>query len=358
MPIAPSPLEVWFTTHPGPYAHMLGSTAAMAPSLAEVTALAGDWPSGVGLGYGEPLGDPALREFVAGAYGVPAASVMLAQGAVEANWLALAALLRPGDSVVVQRPIYPQLPLVAEALGATVRDWPTPLDPAEPADLEALAALVDASTRLIVINSPHNPTGRVFSETELARIGAIASSVGASWLVDEVYRGVGPAPLPGSAVRHGAIVTGSTSKGWALPGLRLGWLVAPAEVVEGALRWREHTALALSGLSEALARSLWPRHDELVRANQAIVSRNQGIAREWLSAHPRLVGRLSDATAIMLLSTGDRDDVALAERWHAEDRVLAIPGSLVGCKGMLRVGLGHRDPAALEAALAFLASKL
>ncbi|HEY9721201.1 MAG TPA: hypothetical protein V6D47_04260, partial [Oscillatoriaceae cyanobacterium] len=87
--IAPSPLEQWFTTHPGPFRHFLAGTAAAAPSFSELQPLLpGDfepWP----LGYSEPAGSPELRDLVAAEHGVPSACVTIACGAVEANWLAL-----------------------------------------------------------------------------------------------------------------------------------------------------------------------------------------------------------------------------------------------------------------------------
>ena len=202
MRLDPSLLERWFTNHPGPHAHGLAGTQAGALPFAELGVAAG-WEGLIDVGYGEPEGDPELREWVAEALGLPGRDhVLLTHGAVEANWLGLAAMVRAGDQVVVQTPIYPQLPCVAAGLGGVVVEWRLPEAPEAPADLAALAGLLPGA-RLLVLNSPHNPTGRVFSATELAEILQLAAEAGCYVLADEVYRGVGSAPLSPSALNPG-----------------------------------------------------------------------------------------------------------------------------------------------------------
>lgn len=359
MPIPPSPLERYFTTHPGPHRHSLAATAVQAPAWEALRAhLPADWA--FPLGYGEPTGDPGLRGLVAAEHGVTPERVLLTHGAADANFLALAAIVRPGDRVVCQQPIYPQLPCVLAMLGAEVVPWTLPAE--GPADLAALADLMGPATRLLVINSPHNPTGRVFAPEALAEMARLVEAQPAGyWLVDEVYRGVGSVPLPPSAIRLSdrALVTGSVSKAWALPGPRVGWLVGPAEVVEAALPWREHTTLALSSASEALVAALWPKRQAIMAEVQAIAARNRGLVRAWLAEHPALAGAPSDHAGCFLLTPpGPFDDMSACDRWYDEDRVLVIPGSTVGYPGTLRVGFGQRDAEALVAALQDLAARL
>jgi hypothetical protein len=195
------------------------------------------------------------------------------------------------------------------------------------------------------MNAPHNPTGFVFDD--LAGIVRAARAAGCLVLMDEVYRGVGEGPVGPSALAwgpEGVLVSGSMSKALALPGLRVGWLAGDERVIAAAIPWREHTTLALAGPAMALAIALWPRRAELIAANHAILARNRG----------RIAG-LGEAptTAGVALVRCDQD-VAIAERWFARQRGLVIPGSTCGLPGYLRLGFGHRDPAALEAALASL----
>jgi aspartate/methionine/tyrosine aminotransferase len=352
MPIDRSPLELWFTTHPGPHAHGLAGTCAGAPPWAEVAALLpADWQSKIDTGYAEPEGDPAMRDRVAEALYLPHRDhVLLTQGAVEANWLALAACIEPGMKVVIQTPIYAQLPCVAASLGATVVAWD--------GDLKTLDL---AGAELLVINSPHNPTGGVFTAAELEKLVMLCRAAGCVLLADEVYRDVGEGEMPPSALAwgpEGVLVSGSMSKGLALPGLRLGWLAGDAGVLLAALPWREHTTLALAGPAVALAKALWPRRAELVAANQAIVKRNRALALAWAASLPGCGASAPDTAGVLLLRVPGVDDEEVAQRWYDEERGMVLPGSACGYPGHFRLGFGHRDPAALEAALASFAGLL
>jgi aspartate/methionine/tyrosine aminotransferase len=363
MPITPSPLERWFSTHPAPCALTVAPIAVQPPGWDALAAwLPPDWAGSEALAYAEPQGDAGLRGLIAESYGVSPERVLLTTGGVEANWMALAAVIRPGDRVIVQTPSYPQLACAAEALGAVVVPWGVPADPAQAVDLAALEGLMAEPTRLVVLNTPHNPTGRVLSQLTLMAIAELVErQPDAYWLVDEVYRGVGDAPLPPPVVGLStrAIMTHSASKAMALPGLRVGWVVGPAEVVEAALPWMEHQTLALSGLSVGLLKAIWAKREALMDANRAVARRNRAIVRDWLVERPHLRGRVSDSAVCFLLGAeGGLDDVALAEAWYAERACFAIPGSTLGYPGTLRVGFGHRDEAALKAALAFLAERL
>ena len=119
--ITPSPLERWFTNHPAACRHTVAPIAIQPPAWEALAAyLPPDWAGSDALVYGEPQGDPGLRALIAADYGVGPDQVMLSTGGVEANWLAMAALIRPGDRVIVQLPTYPQLACVAEALGGVL----------------------------------------------------------------------------------------------------------------------------------------------------------------------------------------------------------------------------------------------
>ncbi|MFN3430343.1 MAG: pyridoxal phosphate-dependent aminotransferase [Candidatus Sericytochromatia bacterium] len=363
MPITPSPLERWFTTHPAPCALTVAPIAVQPPgweALAEW--LSPEWAGSEALAYAEPQGDAGLRGLIAESCGVGPEQVLLTTGGVEANWMALAAVIRPGDRVIVQTPSYPQLACAAEALGAVVVPWTVPASLAEPVDLAALEGLMAAPTRLVVLNTPHNPTGRVLNEDTLLAIARLVErQPDAYWLVDEVYRGVGDAPLPPPAIAlsERAIMTHSASKAMALPGLRVGWVVGPEAVIASALPWMEHQTLALSGLSVALLKAIWDHREALIDANRAVARRNRAIVRAWLAERPHLTGDVADSAVCFLLGTdGGLDDVTLAEAWYAERACFAIPGTTLGYPGTLRVGYGHRDEAALVAALAFLAERL
>ena len=368
MRLDPSPLERWFTARPGPHRLSLASTAATAWSPAELAAwLPPGWERQIDWGYDEPQGDPALRALIAAELGLPdAAHVLLAAGAVEANFLALMTLLGPGDEAIVQTPAYPQLACVAAATGAKVVPWPLPTAATAAADAAALAALITPATRLVVLNTPHNPSGRVADAAALrAVVALVRAHPRAHLLVDEVYRGAGEALPPPSVLGlvgpERVVASDSTSKSWALPGTRVGWLAGDSAVLAAALVWREQASLALAGPATAAVRALWPMREEIRAANRAVVARNRAALQAWLAQRPWLQGAPAPQAACFLLGRADGvplSDVVLADAWYREERVLAIPGTTVGFPGLLRVGFGHRDAAGLAAGLGFLDAKL
>jgi aspartate/methionine/tyrosine aminotransferase len=367
MHVKASPLERWFTTHPGPYRHFL---AGAGPAAWGSDTLASWVPPGgpaIDWGYEAPEGSPSLRAAVAAAEGLPDAShAVLTLGASEANFLALFATLRAGDEVVVQVPSYPQLACLAAATGASVVPWPVPADGGCAVDVTSLRGLLTARTRMVVLNAPHNPTGRTLGADEWRLLAlAVRSHPRAVLLVDEVYRGVGPAePLPGVIASVGlerVLVTGSVSKAWGLPGARLGWLLGEPERLAEVVVWREHVGLALATPATAWVEALWPRRAAMEAANRSLVGANSAVLGAWARRWPCLYVRTSDRSAACLVGLEGRpglDDVAVAEALYAVERLLVVPGSTLGHPGWLRVGYGHRDSGALERALEVLGAAL
>src|SRR5437773_1419404 len=142
------------------------------------------------LGYAEGVGREATRTLIAGIHpGHEADDVMITTGTSEANFLTLASLVSPGDEVVVVMPNYMQVHGVATALGARVREVWLREERAWTIDLDALAAAVNARTKVICVCQPNNPTGQILSQAEVQSVVRIADREGVWILSDEVYRG-------------------------------------------------------------------------------------------------------------------------------------------------------------------------
>src|SRR5438128_1730240 len=200
------------------------------------------------LRYTQSNGTLPLRTAIAALYpGATCDHVQVTSGGSEANFITMWNFVEPGDEVVVMVPNYMQTWGLARAFGAEVREWPL-VGPADrvrqgfgareggahmrhakwAVDTGALAALVSARTRLIIICNPNNPTGARFEAADLDRIAAIASRHGTWILSDEIYRGAErdareTPTIWGRSDR--AIVTSGVSKAYGLPGLRIGWAV-------------------------------------------------------------------------------------------------------------------------------------
>nr|MBA2289618.1 aminotransferase class I/II-fold pyridoxal phosphate-dependent enzyme [Chloroflexia bacterium] len=139
--------------------------------------------------YSEARGTEELRTSIANTYAsVGPDDVLVTTGAIEANYLVFNVLLNPGDHVVVTTPCYQQLVSIPKAIGCEVAEWQVTPESGFGFDLDALESLVTDRTKLIVINSPHNPTGALLRQPDLERVAQIAHRVGAWVLSDEAYR--------------------------------------------------------------------------------------------------------------------------------------------------------------------------
>ena len=182
------------------------------------------------LGYSEARGSAELRGLIAATYeDTTPDEVLVTTGAIEANFLLFKELLAAGDRVVIVDPAYQQLQSVARAIGCDVALWSLRPENGFRFDLDELRRLAAPGTRMIVINTPHNPTGAMLSQAELGEIYALAEDLDAWVLADEAYRwldlpGNPPLAPPMRNLGPRAISVGTFSKPFGLPGLRTGWI--------------------------------------------------------------------------------------------------------------------------------------
>ena len=193
-------------------------------------------------GYAAIVGFPALREAIAarvtGRSSRPctADNIAVVPGAQGGVFSAVQCLAGPGDEVVVAEPIYATYEAVIGASGAQMVTFPLRSDSGFHPDLDALAEAITPRTRVVWINSPHNPTGAVFTRAEIEGIAALCREHDLWLLSDEVYEDlafarphIGAWSLLGMAER--TVVVSSLSKSHALPAFRLGWIVGPPELI-------------------------------------------------------------------------------------------------------------------------------
>ena len=188
------------------------------------------------LRYTQTNGTVPLRTAIAALYpGATPDHVQVTNGGSEANYITTWNLLEPGDEVVMMVPNYMQAWGLARAFGAVVREWPLIRTSGRwRTETDALDRLATPRTKLIAICNPNNPTGARFDEADLDRIVAVASRHGSWLLADEIYRGAerDGRETPSVWGRYDrAIVTGGLSKAYGLPGLRIGWVVAPPQLI-------------------------------------------------------------------------------------------------------------------------------
>lgn len=302
------------------------------------------------LSYSEARGTLALREILASTYKrATAEDILVTTGAIEANFLLFSALLQPGDHVVAVSPAYQQLHSVPRALGAEVDLWSVVQEDGFAYDLDMLESLVRDNTKLIVINTPHNPTGATLDDQQLDRVVAIADRVGAWILSDEAYRWLEipggdalPNPLHDRSER--AISVGTVSKPFGVPGLRIGWFAATSEIAQKAWGIRDYVSLSPARLSDRIAQTVISERDAIMRRNAAIISENLETAEAWFEKNKDLVSWTAPKGGLLAMMRYNLPIPSsdLADRLAEEKRVMLAPGSAFGIEHHLRIGIGQR----------------
>ena len=368
MQIADFALERYFARWEFAVRHVLCASDVEPYRLRELLALADDdarrrWDE-LQLGYTESLGLPALRDEIASLYATVARDdVITFAGAEEGVFVAMHALLRPGDHVVVEWPAYQSLHEVARSIGAEVTL--VPLDPADwSLDVDAVAAAMRPNTRLIVVNSPHSPTGSQLHPAQLERLVAIAELHGATLFSDEVYRFLehaAPALPPAVDRSPRALSLGVMSKAFGLPGIRIGWIATrDAGLRQRLASLKDYTTICSAAPSEILALIGLRQRDRVISRALGIIRSNLALVEDFMTRHHDRfdwVRPCAGSVCFPRFAGGDVDRFAaeLVER----EGVLLLPASQFGYSGdHFRLGYGRADiPQALERLEAFVASR-
>jgi aspartate/methionine/tyrosine aminotransferase len=301
--------------------------------------------------YTQSNGTIELRRLIASMYpGAGVEHVEVTNGGSEANFITTFNLVEPGDDVVMLVPNYMQTWGLARGFGGTIREWRLVEDQAAGrwrADLHELDALVSARTKLIVICNPNNPTGARLTAAELDAIARIADKHGAWILSDEVYRGAEldgvDTPSMWGRSAH-AIVTSGLSKAYGLPGLRIGWIVAPPSLIASMWSYHDYTTIAPGALSDRLARvALQPeRRARLFERTRSILRKNLPLIEAWLKDAGGFHWIKPEAGAIVYVRYDHAiNSTTLVTRLREEKSVLVVPGDHFGMDGYLRLGFGE-----------------
>jgi len=314
------------------------------------------------LTYGAIEGAERLRRAIAALYETKsAADVLVTHGAIGANALVYQALVGPRDAVVSVLPTYQQHYSIPESLGAEVRPLWLKSEDAFLPDVDHLLDLARGA-KLIALTNPNNPTGALIDRPMLEEIVAIARAEGAWLLADEVYRGVDQEGDGFTAsvadLYEKGISTGSMSKAYALAGLRLGWIAAPAEVLRAVMIHRDYNTISVSIIDDHFAALALESRDRVLARSREITRGNLAILSEWVAGEPLIswIRPRSGTTAFL------RNDVPMSSetfcaRLLDETGVLLVPGSAFDMDGYVRIGYAN-SPHVLRAGLSRMSSFL
>ena len=361
-------LERYFARWEFAVQHLLCASDVEGWRMADLLALADDetrlrWDE-LRLGYAESMGDPRLRAGIAGLYaGLEADDTLVFSGAEEAIFCLLNTLLGPGDHAIVTWPGYQSLYEVARAAGAQVTMHELHEADGWTLDVDRLIAAFRPSTRVVLVNSPHNPTGMLPSPEAWQALGEACREARVRLVADEVYRFLehdGRAPLPAGADMDPTFVSiGVLSKSFALAGLRIGWLASrDRDLLARCAAFKDYTTICAAAPSELLGLVALRAREAVLARSRAIVGPNLDRFDAFLAQRPGFASWVRPAAGSVgfprLAADLDADRFA-ADLVQAEG-VLLLPGSAFGHPGNhVRVGLGRLDFAvALERLAAYL----
>lgn len=289
---------------------------------------------------------PPLHARIAARYGVTTEQVVCADGCSMANMLAMAALVAPGDRVLFEWPAYEPMLAAARFLGADIvrvrRDagGGFALDPA------AVEGALTPDTKLIVLTNLHNPSGHWTEPASMARIADAAARAGAHLLVDEVYLDA-VTPRPPSAVQLGdnVVATSSLTKVYGLSGLRCGWALGPAPLIERMRRLHDLFGVNQAHQAERLACIAFDQIDAVIGGAPAMLAANRASFNAWLATRPDLACAPATHGLTAFPRWAGGDTRTLDDRLRRDFATGIVPGHWFEAPEHFRIGFGM--PAAM-----------
>jgi len=347
------------TTAQNPPECFIGFSLARSPRLGDFLPdldpnLSLDW-NGVSF-----LGLPTLRQRVLDQAGLTLDldNVLITAGAAEANYLLFRQLLTNGDEIITEAPGWPQVGVMARAIGARLVEIPRDEANHWHLDPDAIARAITPRTRMIFLTNPNNPTGRLIPEADLRALAALADRHGIWLVVDEVYAGLewsGPRPPAIAGLTPFGITTGSVSKALGLQGLRTGWMICQSpQVIRDAMVLRENASEIMNTLGEQIA-EIALRPERLAAA--VARARAEGAATldrldHFVSAEPRLSWHRPEAGLIGLARVDGIEGESLARALLQPPwRTFLLPGSAYGLPRHIRLGAGGGPEVRLDEGL-------
>ena len=343
----------WAKTRPVPEIDLAGSnilacTLNDLPGAREALALEGANDNGY-----QPL-----VEAIAARYGVEPDRVTTAGGTSGANFLVFAAVLETGDDVLVERPGYDPLAGAARMFGARTVEFDRAFEDGYALDPDRVRAAMTPRTKLIVITTPHNPTGVPVDAAALQEIGRLAERAGARVLVDEVYKDVtGDPALPAATLGDVFVTTSSLTKSYGLSSLRAGWTIAPPDLTYRIRRARDVVDGTGSIVAERLSVIAFQHLEALAARARSIFVRNKALADEFLASRPELEWVPSAGTIVFPRIKGIADSQSFVTGMMRDHGTALGPGAFFGAPAHFRLGYGG-DTDRIREGLARVASVL
>ncbi|WP_438026573.1 aminotransferase class I/II-fold pyridoxal phosphate-dependent enzyme [Sorangium sp. So ce233] len=350
MHIAIHEIEPWLIRYQSARYNLAQSGVANLSVKELLQATGGDLGELTGLSFEDidTRGSWELRQAVAGLYpGCSPESVLITHGTSEALLLYFMIRHTRGANVIIPVPAFQSLSELPRYVGYEVRPLPLRRERGFRMDLDALAEMVDHNTRVIIVNTPHNPTGMVPTAGEIEAVQRIARRVGAEVLADEHYRFM---PYRGEGMlaslysgQEGVAAVGSMGKCLGCVGLRVGWLLGPQELIDACRDLKDYTTHTMCSINDRLALLVLQRWQELAGGYRQWIASNVREFASFLQRHEEAMGWIPPEAGIVsfpFLRGRSASTLHYAQRLAEERGVFVLPGDAFGSPGHLRVGFG------------------
>ncbi|MHA2254201.1 MAG: aminotransferase class I/II-fold pyridoxal phosphate-dependent enzyme [Candidatus Kariarchaeaceae archaeon] len=300
------------------------------------------------LGYGQTNGSIELREAICNLYpNSDIDNVLVTNGSAEANFLGIWSNLEPEDEILVMLPNYMQIWGIARSFGVKVKPFYLKEDLEWQPDLKELRTLITTKTKMIVVCNPNNPTGSVLNRVVMEEIVSLAKANNAWIYADEIYRG---AELEGDEIQSfwglydKVIIACGLSKSYALPGLRIGWLVGPKPIIEKAWSYHDYTSIATGVLSNNIATiALQPEmRKKILSRNRNMLRENLKVLEKWLVKHEGMFHYVPPKAGgiVFLRYSLPINSTELVTKLREEKSCFIVAGDCFGMDKYIRIGIG------------------
>jgi aspartate/methionine/tyrosine aminotransferase len=291
--------------------------------------------------YGRVAGNDSLREAIAEMQAVPVEAVRIVTGAAEALLVVMWVAAEPGANVILPLPGFATFSALPESLGLETRFYRVSRENGFRSDPDEIKRLADSKTKLILINSPHHPTGATISDGEMEALHDFAAERGIQLVCDEVYHPIYHGRQMQSAARlpH-ATVIGDLSKAFSLPGVRTGWIIEhDAERRQQYWTARAYFTITNSTTGEILSEIAIRKRDVVLGKTQEVSTRNLQLLDRFMADHRDILGWIppqGGMTAFPWLVSGENARPFC--RAAAERGILLAPGDCFDAPSHFRLG--------------------
>ncbi len=353
----------WFSTYHNTTVIDLSYSNPPSIKSKDLDMLGVNWKKNIDFGRIYFGGSAQLKEAISHMYHVSDENVFVGGSASDTNNLVLDALIRRGDKILIENPVYPPLRLAAKRIsdlrGASVKKFDRSYSNKFKIDMNQIEGLINEKTKLVILTNLHNPSGVKTTKEEFDELNRLINKKSGGFvMVDEVYRRYVPSlPSVYPLVENG-FCTDSLTKFYGMGSLRVGWIVGNPEVINEFKAMQEYRGVANCSFNEDLAVEIL-EHKDFFDSRLDNVVKNVVLVEDWVSKTPGVSWVKPDGGLIGFLKLrGVGNTLNFTDFLATKYNTLVAPGEFYGSPGFVRIVYGIEDSNMLHQALKNLGKAL